>query len=182
MPSITDKIKDMVTRRTIKHAALMDKLSEFLAVERGGKLLYRNALQMVRDREVMDKFQEFYEQTVRHEDILSRIIRALGGDPEEMSQSAKMAEKKAEALLRTMQQTDGLSVKQVELNAMENIVLAETKDHADWELLGRIARQTTDPHLSAILKPAVSEVEAQEDEHLNWTKEKLSELVLASMG
>jgi hypothetical protein len=30
----------------------------------------------------------------------------------------------------------GLSEDESELNAIENIVLAETKDHADWELIG----------------------------------------------
>jgi hypothetical protein len=63
----------------------------------------------------------------------------------------------------------GLATKAAEINAIENIVLAETKDHADWEMLGKIARQSNDSRLRDVLKPAVSEVEPQEDEHLNWT-------------
>jgi hypothetical protein len=64
---------------------------------------------------------------------------------------------------------------------MENIVLAETKDHADWELLGHIAHRSEDSQLSNLLKPAVSEVEGQEDEHLNWTKTKMGELALLAL-
>ena len=37
---------------------------------------------------------------------------------------------------------------------MENIVLAETKDHADWELLGKIPRQSSDDRIRDILKSA----------------------------
>jgi hypothetical protein len=40
--------------------------------------------------------------------------------------------------------TDGLSGRAAEINAVENIILAETKDHADWELLGKISRQSDD--------------------------------------
>lgn len=36
----------------------------------------------------------------------------------------------------------------------ENIVLAETKDHADWELIGKIVRQSTDNRLREVLGPA----------------------------
>ena len=45
---------------------------------------------------------------------------------------------------------------EAELNAIENIVIAETKDHADWELLGHIAHRSEDSQLSQLLKPAVA--------------------------
>ena len=69
-----------------------------------------------------------------------------------------------------------------QLNAIENIVLAETKDHADWELIGKIARQTTDPKLRELLGSAAKTVEQEEDEHLNWTRKKLGELKMASLA
>jgi hypothetical protein len=67
------------------------------------------------------------------------------------------------------------------LNAIENIVLAETKDHADWELIGKIARQATNDRLREILGAAASEVEQEEDEHLNWTRKKLGELQMEAL-
>ena len=66
----------------------------------------------------------------------------------------------------------GLSKDENELNAIENIVLAETKDHADWELIGKIVRQTTDQRLREVLGPAAKAIEQEEDEHLNWTRKK----------
>lgn len=65
---------------------------------------------------------------------------------------------------------------------IENIILAETKDHADWELLGKIARQSDDERIRNALKPAVEEVEPQEDEHLNWTKKQLARLAYAGIA
>jgi hypothetical protein len=91
-----------------------------------------------------------------------------------LSPGAKLATEKADALLKTMR--DGLSAKSAEINAVENVILAETKDHADWERLGKVARQTNDSRIRDALKDAVSEVELEEDEHLNWTRDQMSRL------
>jgi rubrerythrin len=147
----------------------------------GGIKLYEAALSKVHNREVKDKFQDFHRQTIRHEQILAEIIQKLGGDASYMSAGAKIAEAKANALLKTMSESNGMSSAETELNAIENIVIAETKDHADWELLGHIAHRSEDSQLSQLLKPAVSEVEKQEDEHLHWTQKKLGELSLTSL-
>src|ERR1700676_2610637 len=181
MSEIAETVKDYFTSTSFKPEELMDKLSEFLTVERGGIKLYEAALKHVHNREVKEKFHEFHQQTIRHVEILTNIIEKLGGKPSYKSAGAKVAEAKANALLKTMTDSKGLSHDESELNAIENIVIAETKDHADWELLGHIAHRSEDSRLSQLLKPAVSEVEKQEDEHLNWTKKKMGELALAAL-
>jgi hypothetical protein len=80
-----------------------------------------------------------------------------------------------------MMVSNGESPQSLELNAIENIILAETKDHADWELLGKIARQSNDERIRDILKPPVSEVEPEEDEHLNWTRRQLARIEFAAI-
>jgi rubrerythrin len=181
MSEITETVKDYFTSTDFKREELMDKLSEFLTVEEGGVKLYEAALKHVHDREVKEKFHEFHQQTVRHVEILTNIIEKLGGKPSYKSAGAKIANEKATALLKTMSETKAMSRDEAELNAIENIVIAETKDHADWELLGHIAHRAEDSHLSQLLKPAVSEVEKQEDEHLHWTQQKMGELALAAL-
>jgi hypothetical protein len=101
-------------------------------------------------------------------------------DPAYLSPGAKLATEKADALLKTMR--DGLSAKSAEINAVENIILAETKDRADWELLGKVARQTNDSRIRDALKDAVSEVEPEEDEHLNWTRDQMSRLEINAVA
>ena len=182
MANIIEKTEDYLSSASISRDMLREKLSEFLAVEQRGLKLYELALQIVIDPAVSQKFREFREQTRKHETILIRVISALGLDPEYVSPSAKLAQQKATALQNTMMSTDGLPSHAVELNAIENIVLAETKDHADWELLGKIARQSDDEKIRSVLKPAVSEVEPEEDEHLSWTKEQLARLEFAAIA
>jgi rubrerythrin len=181
MTEIMERVEDLVTSESYRHDLLMEKLSEFLAVEKGGVKLYEKALLIVKDAQVHDKFVEFLDQTRKHEEILTRVIRELGGDPNFISAGAKVADAKAQALLKTMD-GEGLTPKDAELNAIENIVIAETKDQADWELLGRIARRTNDTKLSTVLKPAVKEVEPQEDEHLTWTKQQMSRLAVEMLS
>ena len=181
MAEFTEIVKDYFTNAQVSKAALMDLLSEFLAVEQGGQELYEKALELVFDSEVKTKFREFLKQTMTHQKVLTEIIGKLGGNRRAQSHTAKIATTKAQALLRTMGDP-GLSRDQNQLNAMENIVLAETKDHADWELLGKIVRQTTDNRLREVLAPAAKNVEQEEDEHLNWTRKKLGELQMAALS
>ena len=181
MAEFTEIVKDYFTNAQVSKSALMDLLSEFLAVEEGGQQLYEKALELVFDSEVKTKFREFLKQTMTHQKVLTEIISKLDGNPHAESHTAKIATQKAEALLRTMGDP-GLSRDQNQLNAMENIVLAETKDHADWELLGKITRQTTDNGLREVLSSAAKTVEQEEDEHLNWTRKKLGELQMAALS
>ena len=180
MAELTEKVKDFFTSARINNSTLMDVLSEFLAVEMGGQKLYEKALTLVSDSEVRSKFREFHRQTLKHQLVLTDVIRRLGGNSRAQSPTAKVATEKAQALLKSMDAA-GLSKDQAELNAIENIVLAETKDHADWELIGKIARQSTDDRLREVLGAAASEVEQEEDEHLNWTRKKLGELQMEAL-
>ena len=68
-----------------------------------------------------------------------------------------------------------------QLVACESVVLAETKDHLDWELIGKCAEHLTGTQAEA-LKSAYDQVEDQEDEHLYHTKGWCRELWLQSLG
>ena len=60
-------------------------------------------------------------------------------------------------------------------------MLAETKDHADWELLGKCAEALSGDS-AKVLEAAVEEVEEEEDEHLYHSKGWCRELWLQSLG
>ena len=60
-------------------------------------------------------------------------------------------------------------------------MLAETKDHLDWELLGKCAEKLNGEQRKA-LADAVEEVEDEEDEHLYHSKGWCRELWIESLG
>jgi hypothetical protein len=61
------------------------------------------------------------------------------------------------------------------------VVLAETKDHLDWELIHEVADKSTGERHEA-LKAAYEQVEEQEDEHLYHTTGWCRELWIDSLG
>ncbi len=94
-----------------------------------------------------------------------RIVRAMGGGLLEGMSLAK----------------SGGDPKAAEIVACEAVVLAKTKDHLDWELLGKCAEKLTGAKADA-LKSACDTVEDQEDEHLYHTKGWCREIWLESLG
>lgn len=86
----------------IPQAALVDKLSEFLAVEAGGLRLYEAALQILPGIEVLSRFDGFYSQTRKHEMMLREMISALGGDPDYLSPEAEHEQEKVDSMLHSM--------------------------------------------------------------------------------
>jgi rubrerythrin len=162
----------------MERQTLMDKLSEFLMVEQGGLELYRVALSRCTDPDMRQHYLEFAQQTDRHRTILMQLIERLGGDPSYVSPTARLAQVKACSLLETAIRADGLSPEELEANDLENVLLAETKDHADWQLLEQLAEHIDDRQVGEAIKEAVQEIEPQEDEHLEWARLMLSQMAM----
>ena len=150
---------------------LKDFLSEMLAVEKGGIKLYEKALGELEHDEFEDKLNEFLDQTHRHVELCSQMLEMACGDSEYISPGAEAADHKAEGLLSTE-----VPPHLVELNNMENLVLAETKDHWNWEMLGSVVRLIPDEELKHAAMKAVNEVRKQEVSHVKWNEQILSKL------
>ena len=65
--------------------------------------------------------------------------------------------------------------------AAECVVLAETKDHLNWELLGQVAKKTKGDEKKT-LEAAQEKVEEEEDEHLYHTAGWARELWIEFLG
>jgi hypothetical protein len=68
-----------------------------------------------------------------------------------------------------------------QLAATEAVVLAETKDHQNWHLIGEVSKKVRG-EVAKLLKEAYDKVEDEEDEHLYHTKGWSRELWLESLG
>ena len=74
-----------------------------------------------------------------------------------------------------------LGEKMSEIVAAECVVDAETKDHHNWELIGKVAEKLSGAQ-ARTLKEAYDEVEDEEDEHLYHTTGWARELWIQSLG
>src|SRR5258708_28581080 len=154
---------------------LRNFLSEMLAVELGGVKLYEKALSELEHAELEDKLSEFLQQTHRHVDLCTAMLEAVGEGPSYRSPGAQAAEHKADGLISTEVPREML-----DLNNIENLVLAETKDHCNWEMLASIAPKIGDTELKRAAAKAISEVRRQEKTHLDWNEKTLSKLAMES--
>ncbi len=152
---------------------LKDFLSEMLAVEKGGVKLYEKALSELEHPELEQKLTDFLRQTERHVELCTEMLEAAAGDPNYQSPGAEAADHKAEGLLSTH-----VPAELTDLNNIENLVLAETKDHWDWEILASVAPKIGDPKLKRMASKAIREVRKQERAHVNWNEQTLTTLAM----
>ncbi len=144
----------------MNNQVLLDKLSEFLMVEQGGLQLYTVAAARTTNRQLKSRYDAFGKETAHHRQVLVQLIERLGGDPSYISPTARVAQFKGAKLLESSSCVAGLSQEELEANDLENVLLAETKDHADWELLAQLVEQVDEPDVKQALEYAVAEVES----------------------
>lgn len=156
-------------------------LLQSLTHERGGVLVYRTALECARNEDLREEWKEYLQQTDKHVEILTGACTSLGIDPGEMTPGCKVVEHTGKALVVTMKMALAADPAAAELVACDCVVLAETKDHANWQLIGECAK-AIEGDAGTVLKAAYEQVEDQEDEHLYHTKGWCRELWLQSLG
>jgi len=163
-------------------AQLKELLLQSLVHERGGVLVYQTALECAINKDLRDEWTEYRGQTVKHVEVLTDVCTALGLDPGEMTPGCKVVQHTGKSLVVAMKMAlaEGKPAA-AELVACEAVVLAETKDHADWELIGECAK-SLDGEAGRILQAAFDQIEDEEDEHLYHTKGWCRELWLKSLG
>jgi rubrerythrin len=150
--------------------------------ELGGVEVYETAIRCAQNAGLKKEWQGYLKETKSHVAALETICDALDIDSERETTGRAVVRTVGEALVNAMKLA--LSAGEpaaAELVACECVVLAETKDHMDWELIGKCAEHTEGPAAEA-LKAAYDEIEDQEDEHLYHTKGWCRELWLKSLG
>jgi rubrerythrin len=150
---------------------LKNFFSEMLAVERGGVQLYQRALDELTHEGLRPKLEDFHGETERHVEMCEEMLEAAGGDEGDASPGAEAAQHKAEGLL-TAEVPDEMA----DINNIENLVLAETKDHWNWETLASLVSKLENGELKKIVSRAVREVRRQEKNHLGWAEKTLTQL------
>ena len=163
-------------------AQVKELLLQSLVHERGGVQVYETALRCVRNADLKQEWEKYLSQTQNHVEVLTQVCQQLGIDPQEQTPGCHIVHDTGAALVRAMEQAlQTGEPAAAEIVAAECVVLAETKDHLDWELMGAVAKKAKGEE-AKILTAAYEEVEDQEDEHLYHTRGWCRELWLKSLG
>ncbi|CAN5682901.1 hypothetical protein BH18PSE1_BH18PSE1_09480 [soil metagenome] len=157
-------------------------LYQMLETEMGGVEVYTNALQCVVNDDLKEEWEKYLAQTNRHVEVMRELFKKLGLDPEAQTPGRQVVHHLGESLVQAMEMAQqGGTPEAAELVACECVVLAETKDHQNWELLSKCAEKAKGDEKKA-MTAACEEVEDEEDEHIYHSKGWGRELWIQSLG
>lgn len=167
---------------TLNMPQVQDLILQSLEHELGGVKIYETALRCAVNPDLQTEWEDYLQQTTSHVEVLRSVCAAFDIDPDTETNSRKVVRTVGSALVQAMTVAlEGGNPVAAQLVACEVVVLAETKDHADWELLGKCAGKLTGEQAD-VLGSACKLVEDQEDEHLYHTKGWCRELWIQSLG
>jgi rubrerythrin len=166
----------------MKDQQVRELLYQALETELGGVQVYTTALRCVENEDLKEEWEEYLEQTKNHVQIIEDVLAKLDLGPNEETPGRKVVRNIGEALVESMEMAlaEG-DPGAAQLVAAEAVVLAETKDHQNWHLIGEVTKKVKGD-VAKILKEAHNEVEPEEDEHLYHTKGWCRELWIESLG
>jgi rubrerythrin len=157
----------------------VDLLYQALETEKGGVQIYSTALRCVINQDLKKEWNKYLEQTKTHVQVVTDILRELGLDPNAQTPGRKVVRYIGTSLVKAMELALRCADPQAaQIVAAECVVLAETKDHLNWELIGELVKSAD----ATLLKTAHDQVEDEEDEHLYHTTGWTRELWIEALG
>jgi hypothetical protein len=166
----------------MKDEQVRELLYQMLETELGGVQIYTAALRCAENEDLKEEWEEYLEQTQNHVTVVQECMQKLGLDPNEETPGRKVVRHIGESLVAAIEMAlEEGEPGAAQLVAAESVVLAETKDHLNWHLLGEVVKKAKGDVAKA-LKEAHDEVEPEEDEHLYHTKGWTRELWIESLG
>ena len=163
-------------------AQVNELLYQSLETELGGVQVYETALRCAVNDDLRKEWNEYLDETRTHVKVLARVFETLGLDIDAMTPGRQVVKHLGESLVQAMEMAlaEG-DAANAELVACECVVLAETKDHSNWELMGLLAEKGSG-ETAKVLKQAYQSVEQEEDHHLYHTMGWCRELWIQSLG
>lgn len=157
-------------------------LLQSLEHEIGGEKIYDLALSCAMNPDLKEEWTRYLEETRSHVSALERVCEAMSIDPSKETPGRAVVRQVGSALREAIRSSRAAGdPAAAELVAAECVVLAETKDHLDWELLGKCAQQM-DGAAGKTLNAAYERIEDQEDAHLYHSRGFCRELWIQYLG
>jgi hypothetical protein len=159
----------------------IELLYQALETEKGGVQIYATALRCAVDKDLKEEWNKYLEQTKNHVQVVSGILKSMNLDLEAETPGRKVVRYIGTSLVKAMEMALRASDPEAaQIVAAECVVLAETKDHLNWELIGQLAANSDGE--AAVLKQAYDQVEGEEDGHLYHTTGWTRELWIQALG
>lgn len=182
LPGTCRHNRPSLRRAQMKDSQVEELLYQALETELGGVEIYKTALRCATNTDLREEWKKYLEETENHVRIVKDVFAQLGLDESTETPGRSVVRHKGESLVKAMelalQSGDKVAA---QLVAAECVVEAETKDHANWELIGEVAEEDKGDR-KKVLSEAYEQVEEEEDEHLYHTMGWARELWMESLG
>ncbi|WP_202594201.1 hypothetical protein [Frateuria defendens] len=161
-----------MAKKTGDRAQLHELLYQALETEIGGIRLYKAAVACAVNQDLHKEWEDYLNETTTHRQVLLSVFELLGLDPETRTPGREVVEHLGASMVRAIEMArqagDPIAAQRV---AAECVVLAETKDHANWELIGLACDhlQAKEAKEAEVLRQAYDAVHRDEDHHLYYT-------------
>jgi ferritin-like metal-binding protein YciE len=166
----------------VNEAQIHELLYQALETEIGGVEVYEAAIRCAVNDDLRREWEKYLEETQNHVRIVNQMFDDLGLDKGKETPGRAVVRFKGKALVESMTMAaEKGDPAGAQLVAAEAVVDAETKDHANWELMGKVAEKATG-EIKTVLQEAYEQVEEEEDEHLYHTMGWARELWIESLG
>ena len=166
----------------MKEAQVDELLYQALETELGGVKIYQKAISCAVNEDLREEWEKYLSETENHVRIVEDIFAQLSMDTSTETPGRAVVRHKGASLLKAMDlASESGDAVGAQLVAAECVVEAETKDHANWELIGRVAEEATGDR-KTVLTEAYEQVEEEEDMHLYHTMGWARELWIESLG
>jgi hypothetical protein len=166
----------------MKRDQLNELVYQMLETEMGGVEIYRTAVRCATNDDLKKEWKKYLGQTENHVEVVRELMSELGLDPEADTPGRDVVRHVGKSLVKAMEMAlTSAPPEAAQIVAAECVVLAETKDHLNWELLGQVAKKIKGEERKA-LEAAQEKVEDEEDEHLYHTAGWARELWIEFLG
>ena len=163
-------------------AQLEDLVLQMMETELGGEKIYRAAIATAINGDLKEEWQGYLKETLHHQDVVRGLCATLGLNADQQSPTRTVVRHIGKSLVQAIEMAQRTALPAAaQIVAAECVVLAETKDHSNWELLGRVAEVATGD-IGKALRAAHEDVEQDEDHHLFHTKGWMRELAIQGLS
>ena len=116
---------------------LNELLLQALEHEMGGVKVYETALKCVVNEDLKEEWEKYLDETRRHVEILQNVCGAMELNPDHETPGRKLVRHNGGALVEAMKMALAAGAPDAaQIVACDCVVVAETKDHAYWDLIG----------------------------------------------
>jgi rubrerythrin len=166
----------------VNNKQVTELLYQALETEKGGVEVYTTALRCAVNEDLKEEWEKYLEQTTNHVEVVSGLLEIMGLDLDAETPGRKVVRHIGQSLVKAMEMAlNSGEPDAAQVVAAECVVLAETKDHLNWELIGEVAKKLKGDEAKA-LKEAYEQIESEEDAHLYHTTGWTRELWIKSLG